>query len=1089
MPLGYKRALTILAGALFVPLVFAFKPSLKNGHDAITFEALASMSHTVSGQTVRFSPAAILEIIDSNIQTDHSISFLFPERHFDNDQLSNGNGFIGRELNDIVAVLKSTPPDGKKARSSLGAALHAIQDFFAHSNWVELNEIGTNLPSPAFGAINLPDPTASDQICEANKSTPRPSSTVLGTGHFDFLLCLAPSGKCSHGPCPGIPGIHKDDQARLLFPKARTAALAASIGFLNRVLSHPDITANPAAIYALMGVKPSGVPAARSALGMVIDDTGSMSDEISQVQAAVQQIVNGVAGTARQPSEFLLVRFGDPDVGPFFHTQDSNAYLNRVLSLTANLGGDCPELSMTALLQAIGASQQGATLFLFTDDQAKDASLVLHVINAAVAKRIQIITVYSTIGGAGCPNSPVDPAYLEIAKATGGLVYAAQPTQIGMAGSILRNLISGNQAPILASSGLFTTTAAGKIPADSFKTSLVPNESASVAGTPANQQGETRQFPPGAQIVSTEERSVPPGVVPALVSQPVVGPLNFSIPADVNTQRLVIAGSVEANLFGRLFRPSGSVVTFTEPGITLTVFGNGFVIEINNPETGSWTLQLGGLGFFFANAWVESSLQIGSVDFVRMAGRAEHEALFPLPGFPVATAAQTIMVRMLGSVTNVTLRCVSETGSTLLTVPMSFDPDGQFWLATLNLPSVPFRLVMGGTSSGAAYSRLSMPLITVNPVEILPVNIPEYLLVGRSTRLGFALINHGPGDSFLVALRDNFGFTITPPVLVSLATNASSNVFFDVAAPASLPSLTEVDFSVAAKSLSNPAVSNGATFSLDALVPFPAPSLTSIAPGSVLAGGPSLDVTVRGSGFVPGALLLWNGLGRTTTWVSANELRVAISAADVAAAAATALTVVNPNPNAGVSSALAFSVMDFALAASPSSSTVRAGQSASYLLSVNPLGGVPFTNPVSSFQCAGLPALATCAFSPASVTPGSSPTSVTLTIATTAAGMMPPTRVRPPSVPRFPLYVIWLLMAAALTIAFFNFRQREVRSRWSVAALLLIIGFQLSCGGGSTSPSTSPAPRTGTPVGNSTIVVTGSSGGLQHSVTVTLAVQ
>jgi len=72
---------------------------------------------------------------------------------------------------------------------------------------------------------------------------------------------------------------------------------------------------------------------------------------------------------------------------------------------------------------------------------------------------------------------------------------------------------------------------------------------------------------------------------------------------------------------------------------------------------------------------------------------------------------------------------------------------------------------------------------------------------------------------------------------------------------------------------------------------------------------------------------------------------------------------------------------DFGLVASPLSATIKAGQSATFTISVVPMNGVVST---VTFACSGLPAASICTFSPASVTPSGAAANATLTISTTA---------------------------------------------------------------------------------------------------------
>ena len=76
--------------------------------------------------------------------------------------------------------------------------------------------------------------------------------------------------------------------------------------------------------------------------------------------------------------------------------------------------------------------------------------------------------------------------------------------------------------------------------------------------------------------------------------------------------------------------------------------------------------------------------------------------------------------------------------------------------------------------------------------------------------------------------------------------------------------------------------------------PAAAPALNSLSPSTAVAGGPAFTLTVNGTNFVSGATVRWNGTARSTTFVSATQLRAAITAADIAAAGTAQVTVVNP---------------------------------------------------------------------------------------------------------------------------------------------------------------------------------------------------
>ncbi|MFT4113064.1 MAG: IPT/TIG domain-containing protein [Silvibacterium sp.] len=77
-----------------------------------------------------------------------------------------------------------------------------------------------------------------------------------------------------------------------------------------------------------------------------------------------------------------------------------------------------------------------------------------------------------------------------------------------------------------------------------------------------------------------------------------------------------------------------------------------------------------------------------------------------------------------------------------------------------------------------------------------------------------------------------------------------------------------------------------------------APTLSSVSASTITAGSGNQTLTVTGSGFLPGATVTWGGSARTTTWVSATEVTVAIPASDVAKSATVTLGSVNPGSSA-----------------------------------------------------------------------------------------------------------------------------------------------------------------------------------------------
>ncbi|HXD97248.1 MAG TPA: choice-of-anchor D domain-containing protein [Candidatus Acidoferrum sp.] len=121
------------------------------------------------------------------------------------------------------------------------------------------------------------------------------------------------------------------------------------------------------------------------------------------------------------------------------------------------------------------------------------------------------------------------------------------------------------------------------------------------------------------------------------------------------------------------------------------------------------------------------------------------------------------------------------------------------------------------------------------------------------------------------------------------------------------------------------------------------PVASSLSPASAAAGSAALTLTVNGSGFVASSVVRWNGASRTTTFVSASQLRAAITASDLIAAKSVPVSVVTPAPGGGTSGTVTFTItpavppVPVASSVSPTSATAR---SAALTLTVNGSGFV-----------------------------------------------------------------------------------------------------------------------------------------------------
>jgi hypothetical protein len=97
--------------------------------------------------------------------------------------------------------------------------------------------------------------------------------------------------------------------------------------------------------------------------------------------------------------------------------------------------------------------------------------------------------------------------------------------------------------------------------------------------------------------------------------------------------------------------------------------------------------------------------------------------------------------------------------------------------------------------------------------------------------------------------------------------------------------------------------------SADIQVESPIPQITALDPAEVRSGDSGFNLSVTGTGFLAGATVTWDGMDRTTTYVSATKVVAAIPQSDLTAARTVSVRVRNPDPTAGSSNRLSFVIV------------------------------------------------------------------------------------------------------------------------------------------------------------------------------------
>ncbi|KAM5262659.1 von Willebrand factor A domain-containing protein 7 [Ctenodactylus gundi] len=347
------------------------------------------------GSPSRRFRAALGEVSRANAAQDFlPVSKNDPDLHFDAERLSQARARLVGALRETLVAARAL--DHTLARQRLGAALHALQDFYSHSNWVELGE---QQPHPhllwprreLWSLAQAGDPTCSDceeLSCPGNLL----DITLLTSGYFGTHP-PKPPGKCSHGghfdqSSSQLPrgGINKDSTSpgfsphHTLHRQAAQLALLASIQALSLVRSR----LGDRGFSGLLDITPA------SSLSFVLDTTGSMGEEINAAKIQARRIVEQRRGGPMEPVFYVLVPFHDPGFGPVFTTSDPDSFWQQLNEIQALGGGDEPEMCLSALELALLHTPPLSDIFVFTDASPKDAFLTNRVESLAQERRCRV---------------------------------------------------------------------------------------------------------------------------------------------------------------------------------------------------------------------------------------------------------------------------------------------------------------------------------------------------------------------------------------------------------------------------------------------------------------------------------------------------------------------------------------------------------------------------------------------------------------------------------------------------------------------------------------------------------------------------
>jgi hypothetical protein len=674
-------------------------------HESITEAAVKAFAR--ESLSCPPSEAAIQDIVHANGFTD-LYEVLSKSAHFDSEEFPGGQKRLHGKIVDIIASLNKGRIS--KAREALGQALHTVQDFYSHSNWVETRggiyeDLGrAGRLTVASGATCLDCPTVSG--CENNLILP----AQWTSGYFSGIPFFGkkPAGKCSHGGSKDFTaedhpfgGINKDTSNSphgALHHSAAAAAVLASKRFLTNLQTDDRVTVEQLK-KLLCG----------PTLVISIDTTASMRPIIEQVKNSAITIVNNRLGTDEEPGEYVLAPFNHPDVPDPIVTSDPNIFKRAISGLSAS-GGGGPELAMTGAFKAVSAASSSGDLFLFTDDNAKDASRETAVRDLAANKKIRVFPSvfpndpksgrHTPSAAAATVSHWVDPSYQEVAEGTAGQVFSLDASEAGQIMTLLDDVSRSNAVNLL-----------------SIQDTLGPTPSV------------------------------------------------YHVPIDNTLSAVTFSTSGDTSV--TLTRPDGSVVQAGDPDVTIVSLSSAHLFSIASPPTGFWQISVSGSGAFSITVTGEATLDVKSFDFVQdLTAQAHEPGLFPIDGFPVALQTNIVSGELTDAFDFAQFEFRSPGGGILqvLDLQRGTGTANTVFVGSVIPPSTPFLVyATGRTAAGVRFQRLLPGTITPQSVTI-EAPAPADLVPGTPTTYTFRVHNLGSADRFDFTAFDDKGFLagITP---------------------------------------------------------------------------------------------------------------------------------------------------------------------------------------------------------------------------------------------------------------------------------------------------------------------------------------
>ncbi|XP_029295623.1 von Willebrand factor A domain-containing protein 7 [Cottoperca gobio] len=695
--------------------------------------------------------SALQEIYTQNGLVDRDFVNSAPH-HFNSEAFVEGRSLIIEGMAAIKANIRKE--NFQAARETLGRILHTLQDFYSHTNWVELGytEPYINLIRPDLALENLAGvDTATCSDCASgtclNSILPNIlNEKKLTSGYMGIFSSAKPKGKCSHGGAADLTstadprgGISKDERRSdnlALHNSAVKEATAASLQLLQDI----RLAAGNNDFLRMMGIARSAV------VCFVIDTTGSMSIDIHAAREVVYEIIDSKKGTQDEPSEYILVPFNDPGFGPMVRTTDPDKMKSEISKLTASGGGDLPEMCLSGLQLALTGAPASSQIYVFTDAVAKDIGLKDSIV-ALIRTTKSTVSFFMTSAikrRRRYSRAATFEVYKDLALASGGQAIQVTKKQLSEATSII----------------LDTSTSA---------------------------------------LVTVLQRARSPGKQET-----------FPFMLDESLKNITIYLTGTAITF-TLTNPAGVSQSQSEASGklgTLNTVGNLWRIRVDaDNQSGTWQININSKQPYTLKVTGQSTITF-IYDFVE-SFKGPHPGYAIISGRPQAGQPATLMLSVLGrkgpssmTIGEVALVTLSspETVSNSTTTDMG---SGNILVTVNAVPEGEFVVTLKGTDkvSDSKFQRQSTTQMSISKVNIQAV-VDSSVRPGEAFKLTFSVLTQGSGGQYKINARNDRDFPMTVPSRLTLTTGEHTNSTMTITPPANTPSGTDVTLTLDAMSSS-----------------------------------------------------------------------------------------------------------------------------------------------------------------------------------------------------------------------------------------------------------------------------------------------